>query len=90
MLKDNAAVVRLLAALTRGGKFRGNPYCSDEVKAVLRQIARERGYKDIDANWYDALSGLPEYENYQRVEVGHRNQRCTDSNCRDFNHPWCD
>jgi hypothetical protein len=25
-----------------------------------------------------------------RVEIGHRNRRCTDPNCRDFNHPWCD
>lgn len=55
------AVIRLMAALTRGGKFRGNPYCSDEVMAVLREIAQERGRKDP----YDALSGLPPYEDYQ-------------------------
>ena len=55
------AVVRLLAALTRGGKFRGNPYCSESVMAVLREIAAERGRTDP----YDALSGLQVYEEYR-------------------------
>jgi hypothetical protein len=54
------AVIRLMAALTRGGKFRGNPYCSDDVMAVLREIAAERGRSDP----YDALSGLQAYEEY--------------------------
>jgi hypothetical protein len=54
------AVVRLMAALTRGGKFRGNPYCSDDVMAVLREIAVERGRKDPA----DALCGLQAYEEY--------------------------
>ena len=54
------AVVRLLAALTRGGKFRGNPYCSDAVMDVLREIAAERGRSDP----HDALSGLQAYEEY--------------------------
>src|ERR1700733_1724485 len=52
------AVVRLLAALTRGGKFRGNPYCSDAVMDVLREIAAERGRSDP----HDALRGLQAYE----------------------------
>jgi hypothetical protein len=54
------AVVRLLAALTRGGKFRGNPYCNDALMAVLREIAAERGRKDPA----DALCGLQAYEEY--------------------------
>ena len=54
------AVVRLMPALTRGGKFRGNPYCSDDVMAVLREIAAERGRSDP----HDALSGLQAYEEY--------------------------
>jgi hypothetical protein len=57
------AVIRLMAALTRGGKHRGNPYCSEEVMAVLREIAAERGRKDP----YDALSGLQAYENYSTL-----------------------
>jgi hypothetical protein len=63
MIHDNDAVVTLLAALTRGGQFRGNPYCSPLVKAVLQQIAAERGRKD----WYDALVGLPAYDDYQKL-----------------------
>ncbi|MGD0135271.1 MAG: hypothetical protein ABSE57_24760 [Bryobacteraceae bacterium] len=54
------AVIRLLTALTKGGKFRGNPYCNDHLMAVLREIAAERGLTDP----CDALSGLPVYEEY--------------------------
>jgi hypothetical protein len=55
------AVIRLMTALTRGGKFRGNPYCSDDVMAVLREIAEERG-RTVAC---DALCGLQAYEEYQ-------------------------
>jgi hypothetical protein len=55
------AVIRLMAALTKGGKFRGNPYCSDDVMAVLKEIAEERG-RTVAC---DALSGLQAYEDYQ-------------------------
>jgi hypothetical protein len=55
------AVIRLMAALTKGGKYRGNPYCSDEVMAVLKEIAEERGRTVV----CDALCGLPAYEDYQ-------------------------
>jgi hypothetical protein len=55
------AVIRLMASLTRGGKFRGNPYCSADVMAVLREIAEERGRTDA----VDALCGLQPYEEYQ-------------------------
>ena len=54
------AVIRLMAALTRGGKFRGNPYCSDDVMAVLKEIAEERGRTAP----CDALCGLQAYEDY--------------------------
>lgn len=49
-----------MAALTKGGKHRGNPYCSDDVMAVLKEIAEERG-RTIPC---DALSGLKAYEDY--------------------------
>jgi hypothetical protein len=55
------AVIRLMVALTRGGKYRGNPYCSDAVMAVLREIAEERG-RTVAC---DALCGLQAYEEYQ-------------------------
>ena len=64
-LSENDAVIRLLAALTSGGQFRGNPYCSEEVKAVLVWIATERGYTGA-YSWQDALEGLPAYEDYKR------------------------
>jgi hypothetical protein len=54
-------VIRLMAALTKGGKYRGNPYCSDAVMAVLKDIAEERG-RTVAC---DALCGLQAYEDYQ-------------------------
>jgi hypothetical protein len=64
VIHSNDAVIALLAALTRGGKWRGNPYCSPLVKAVLVEIAAERGRKD----WMDALNGLPAYDDYKGAE----------------------
>ena len=40
----------------RGSKH-GNPYCVPEVRETLKAIAVERGFKDIDNNFYDALTG---------------------------------
>jgi hypothetical protein len=55
-----AATLKLLVALTRGGHYRGNAWASNEVKAVLKEVAADRGIKDV----YQALDGLPEYDNY--------------------------
>ena len=55
------AVVRLMVSLTKGGKHRGNPYCSNAVMAVLQEIAEERG-RTVAC---DALCGLQPYEDYQ-------------------------
>ncbi len=45
----------------RGSK-QGNPYCVPEMKEMLKAIARERGFADIDRNYFDAIDGFnPEY-----------------------------
>jgi hypothetical protein len=49
-----------MVSLTRGGKHRGNPYCSEAVMDVLREIAEERGRTPA----CDALCGLQAYEEY--------------------------
>jgi hypothetical protein len=51
-----------------GGNRTGNPYTKPEIEAALRAIAKARGFKDVDKNWYDALdnwmpeAGAPEQE----------------------------
>lgn len=41
------------------GSREGNPYGKPAVKEMLKEIARQRGFKNVDANYFDALDNWP-------------------------------